>query len=198
MKLYFLVHHLEPSHNIGNVVVRFIEGDGSQVLETVPWPSTSERWNVNVISFTLDETRDKSIEIKLLSEDRTQEIATLPLPLSIVPFDFRVNAKFLMDPLLDNDCSVKIFLMIHLSTFGQLPFHAKKGSLVRHLKDATRKKIREPAVDYPQERQLMMQLNKGLDELPSVTRGQCHSDPERFEAEGMRSLLDPGELEWAL
>lgn len=33
---------------------------------------------------------------------------------------------------------IKLFLMIHLCTFGQLPFHAPKGSLLRHLKDETR------------------------------------------------------------
>ena len=33
---------------------------------------------------------------------------------------------------------IKLFLLIHLSTFGQLPFHAQKGTLLKHLKDATR------------------------------------------------------------
>lgn len=41
-----------------------------------------------------------------------------------------------------NVTKIKLFLMIHLSTFGQLPFHAQKGTLLKHLKDATRIKVK--------------------------------------------------------
>lgn len=37
---------------------------------------------------------------------------------------------------------IKLFLLIHLSTFGQLPFHAQKGTLLKRLKDATRIKAK--------------------------------------------------------
>ncbi|OHS95485.1 hypothetical protein TRFO_38439 [Tritrichomonas foetus] len=76
------------------------------------------------------------------------EIAELPLPLNIIPFDKRVNSKFLMiskrSENLNTNSKVKLFLIIHLSTFGQLPFHAAKGTLLKHLKDATRASGKTP------------------------------------------------------
>lgn len=197
MKLYFMVHHIETSNRYGNVIVKFSERDGDQVSQTVPCPSSSERWNASVISFTFDDTRDKLIDIKLIDSDSDVEIATLPLPLSICPFDFRVNAKFLMDPLTKKDEVIKIFLMIHLSTFGQSPFHAKKGLLVKHLKDATRKKCNVPEVHYPNE-QLMMKLNSGLDELPSVIPCHFHAGFDHSHREGTSCLLESCETEWAV
>ena len=194
MKLHFLVHHVESKRQHGKVIMRFSESQSNQVHETLPSPCGRERLRGDIISFILDETRDVTIQIQVLDANDRTELATLPLPLSIIPYDFRVNAKFLMDPVNNNEDAIKIFLMMHLSTFGQSPFHAKKGLLLKHLRDATRKKREPVATEYPQERELRMLIDVGRESLPRSMKRDFRS--HKLDDSEMSSLLGQKRIEW--
>ena len=111
--------------------------------------------NIQYVTFSFSDIQNKSIDIQVFKLDQSidgnagQEIGHLNLPCSIFPFDHKVSAKFRLqtdnDDLQNEEKKLKIFIIIHLSTFGQLPFFAKKGSLVKRLKDVTKSpRAKEP------------------------------------------------------
>lgn len=139
-----LIHHIETRSRF-QAVCRLVETSSQSTCTTLCNQSTSAKWTHDIITFGLEDSQSGSIDIVLRNSEEDSDFAEVSIPLSIIPYDYRVNTKLMMNPLNKMNEMPKIFITIHLCTFGQLPFKAPKGNLLYHLKKAgkvTQKKRR--------------------------------------------------------